>query len=432
MVEEIRMSQTFGSVDAGRYVRIYFDVPEGISRIDVSYVYPRRLSERRAEGLASIEANVVDIGLLDGEGRSRGWSGSERTSITVSVDSATPGYRAGPLGKGRWAVCLGLYRIRDRVDIDLVVRLHRKQRVLLAGDLHLHTLHSDGAYTTAEVIEFCRKVKLDFAALTDHNNTEQNVEVGRADDLVVISGMEYTNYRGHASFLFPDERVRFDEDCFSNSFEEMLEVFRRAKDRGALVSLNHPVGGECPWTFGFEGLPWDLVEVWNGPMKPADLLAIAWWHDRLAEGRRIPAVGGSDMHRHEMLRGYGLPTTFVYADSRSRPDILAALLAGRSFISWARSGPVLDLRIGDARLGETAASADLEGEVTVSGARTGDIVRVLDAGSGVAEWRIPFNGEFSARFTTKQAGRFYRAEVHRELMAGLPVLCCLSNPVFVA
>ena len=432
MTQEILINATYGLSDQRRYVKLPFDVPEGIERIEVDYSYPRFVEEPRPDGVARIEANIVDLGLFDERGLQRGWTGSERRSVFVSESAATPGYRSGPIRAGRWAVGLGLYVIRDTVRVELTIRLVRRTRVLLAGDLHMHTHHSDGAYRTADVLEYSRRAALDFVALTDHNNSVQNEEIGLPDGLVVIPSMEYTNYRGHANFFFMGEARGLAQNLFSNSFDEMRAVFESAKAAGAVISLNHPMCDNCPWLFGFEGFPYDMVEVWNGLMKPSDIRAVAWWHSRLTAGARLPAVGGSDVHRHELARTYGTPTTFVYAESRSARTVMDALLAGRSFISQTRDGPQVELRIGEAGLGETAVyGPGLEGEVTVRGARKGDIVKVLDGAGGAISMDVRFGGTFTGRFAAAPA-RFHRVELWREMYAGISMLFALCNPVYVS
>jgi hypothetical protein len=68
-----------------------------------------------------------------------------------------------------------------------------------------------------------------------------------------------------------------------------------------MVFLNHPMCRNCPWKWGFD-VPFDGIEIWNGPIKDADYDAIDWWHGELkAAARHIPAVGGSDSHRDEVL-----------------------------------------------------------------------------------------------------------------------------------
>jgi hypothetical protein len=429
-MEEIRFTRSFGKRDEKSYVKLHFDVPDGIDRIEFQYDYARFREEGREGGTARIEANVVDLGIYDHRGTLRGWSGSQRREAVVSEYTATPGYRQGPIAVGRWAIVLGIYKVEKEVKVDVVVRLVPKKRILLAGDIHMHTTNSDGSYATADVIEYCRRAGLDFMALTDHNNTEQNGEIGKPAGITVIPGMEYTNYRGHANFLFPGLGVDFDADPLSADAAEMLTVFRRAKELGALISLNHPHCNDCPWELGFDEPPYDLVEVWNGPMKPSEVRAVEWWHETLASGRRVAAVGGSDTHKIDPFRVYGSPTTFAYADSRSVLDILSALRAGRSFIAASPQGPYPDLRIGDAGLGETILYKEgLAGEASLGAAKKGDTLTLRDGKGGKAEWRAPFDGDVSFRFPASPS-LFYRLEVRRERL-GEPTLVALTNPVYV-
>lgn len=66
----------------------------------------------------------------------------------------------------------------------------------------------------------------------------------------------------------------------------------------------------------------DMIEVWNGPMRGTNIRGIKWWTQLLREGRCIPAVGGSDFHRPKDFAKLGNPITAVYSPSRRREDIL--------------------------------------------------------------------------------------------------------------
>ena len=72
--------------------------------------------------------------------------------------------------RGRWAVSLGLYKISGAVEVRVTIRLPEKRETLLAGDLHVHTVNSDGASARPRC-STSRREGLDFVALTDHNNT---------------------------------------------------------------------------------------------------------------------------------------------------------------------------------------------------------------------------------------------------------------------
>lgn len=433
MDRELAITRTFGPDDQGRYLRLPFDVPPGTDRVEVAYAYERFATGERPEGRDRREVAIVDLGLYDEAGRLRGWSGSERSAVAVSAASATPGYTPGPVRPGRWAVALGLYKVRGATGVTVTIRLPEAREVLLGGDLHVHTVNSDGKLRTSEIADLARRGGLDFVALTDHNSTRQNDEIGGLDGITAIPGMEYTNYRGHANLYFPAGHRTVDIDPFSNSFAEMRDTLAAARATGAVVALNHPFNAQCPWEFGFEGFAWDLVEAWNGTADPGDARTIAWWHGLLARGVRMPVIGGSDFHRHEPLRALGTPATFVRAASRSAADIIAGLVAGRSFLSLTRAGPFLDLGVDGNGLGDAVVlSGAGEGTATVRAAAAGDRVRLLDGRGGVKEWDLPWDGEHVTRFRADPGAVFYRLEVRRRIIPGVELLVALSNPVYVS
>ena len=49
----------------------------------------------------------------------------------------------------------------------------------LAGDLHTHTVHSDGVMTVPELARFAAGRGLDFLAVTDHNTVSHHSRAGR-------------------------------------------------------------------------------------------------------------------------------------------------------------------------------------------------------------------------------------------------------------
>jgi hypothetical protein len=83
-----------------RYRYLPVDVPPGAQRLTVSLAYDRA-------------AGVLDLGCLAPDGGFRGWSGGARSTFTIGVDWATPGYLPGPLPPGAWRVMLGLHRVQQ-------------------------------------------------------------------------------------------------------------------------------------------------------------------------------------------------------------------------------------------------------------------------------------------------------------------------------
>lgn len=412
------------------YFEVPFDVPDNVETLEVTYAYTRRVKATDENGSEYVrETNIVDLGVRDEGHNFRGASGSDRTYFRITENEATPGYVKGKIGSGEWALVLGAYKIEPAgCDVAIEIAFTMKRRVLLKGDLHMHSLNSDGRYSVDEIIGIAKRRGLDFIFLTDHNNIVQNDEIRSSDALVVMPGMEWTHYEGHANFLGVRRPIsRF----MSNDKHTTVEILNSARNNGAMVFLNHPMCRNCPWKWGFD-VPFDGIEIWNGPIKDADYDAIDWWDGELRRGRHIPAVGGSDSHRDEFCRMIGTPTTFVYSASRGESDIIAAIRAGSAFISYSPDGPVMDLTVDGTPLGGTAgAGGPRECVLRVSRVSRGDVIKLIsDRGT---ERGFTVTDQSAVRLSLAVPGRAYvRAEVWRTPFKGLTALASISNPVYLA
>ncbi|MEJ3652740.1 CehA/McbA family metallohydrolase [Actinomycetes bacterium KLBMP 9759] len=329
------------------YRELPFDVPAGAGALTVHLDYDR-------------SAGVLDLGCFGPSGF-RGWSGGARTTYTITEGWATPGYLPGPVEAGTWRVCLGLHRLpSDGLDYEVTVdttpvaapdepapqpiaeRPPRRELPAeaglrwLAGDLHSHTVHSDGALGIEELANLAAAGGLDFLAVTDHNTVSHHPllpAVGARAGVTLIPGQEVTTDRGHA-----------------NAFGDIGWVdFRRPADawlvdveaRGGLLSINHPLASDCAWRQPMVRRPrfaeiwhWTWLDRrWGGPL--------AWW---LAWDPTVLPLGGSDFHTPAHGRPLGGPTTWVQCADET--GVLAGIEAGRIAISAGRDAPVL-LRVGD-------------------------------------------------------------------------------------
>lgn len=322
-----------------------FEVPPGTASLTV------RLSH---------EGGVIDLGCA-GPGGFRGWSGGARGTYTVGAAWATPGYLPGEPEPGTWHVWLGLHRVLpEGVPYEVTVttssvpqgppdgppRPPRPERppprVLpaphgmrwLAGDLHAHTLHSDGALTVPELACLAASRGLDFLAVTDHNTVSHHPELpaaGAHAGIHLLPGQEVTTDLGHA-----------------NVFGDIGWVdFRRPSEewaaRGGVMSINHPLSGDCAWRRPLPGAARPpFAEIWHS----------SWWDRRwgapLAWGELwrpagIVPLGGSDFHDPSQHKPLGEPATWLLVEE---DRVLDALAAGRTAVSAGRDAPVL-LRVED-------------------------------------------------------------------------------------
>ena len=376
-----------------RYSHVPFEVPAGLRQLHIRYSYSDQIDSDPLIG----GGNTLDIGLFDERGIAegspgfRGWSGSNKMELTVDETWATPPYRKGRIGAGRWHVLLGPYKVGPRgcdwkVEIwfDRGLRspwksagaasrradpdpLPEARAGWLRGDLHCHTLYSDGDSWPPEMLHAAAEAGLDFLGVTDHNNVAHQLAYGPGGDglPIVLPGVEVTTYGGHWNAWGTDRWWEFREP----ESQAVERTMRAAMQSGAVVSICHPKPFGPAWEYTNDG-GFHAIEVWNGPWAQLNAASLERWDDLLRRGIRCVAVGGSDthyLHRRDVAPRHadsiGTPTTWVHVDGAPTvAAILAALRDGRSFVSESPRGPQLYLDADRGRAGRVSVEArDAEG-----------------------------------------------------------------------
>jgi hypothetical protein len=220
------------------------------------------------------------------------------------------------------------------------------------GELHCHSVHSDGDADPRDIIAWAGRLGLDFLAITDHNIQSHLCALAPLypEGLILVPGCEVTTYRGHWNVWGGTGWI----DFRTETPDQMQQQITQAAAQGYLTSCNHPCQFGVEWLFGgVRGN--DCVEVWNGPWPLMNTEGLAFWEARLREGARLTAVGGSDMHHADGRNGIrlGTPTTWVYCPgSATAANLLAGIRAGHVFLSDAPDGPQLYLWSGSAMMGD--------------------------------------------------------------------------------
>lgn len=343
--------------DMGTYITLPFRVPDNITLIKVLYTYDE-------------ESAVIDIGIHDPH-KFRGWSGTTRNEFTVSEsrEHTSDAYIAGEIPAGEWRIELGVADVKLTKEIEYQVRValfdddlgepfvppQRKDVVLSEeqrwyyGDLHCHSTHSDGAYPLDVTLDFAHSRGLDFIAATEHNSISHFSYIPemqkRYDDMLILYGIEYTSYIGHANVFNYTDIIDFRAGTPGYDVNRVID---KVHEGGGYFSPNHParfLGIGIP--FLIDDIDWgrvDFYEVVNGRTRIADmvvnplnLIALNNWDKMLQQGYRITAIGGSDDHsagRNEtaIRANIGTPTTVVYAEKLSPKAIWEGIAAGHVYI----------------------------------------------------------------------------------------------------
>lgn len=461
---EITFSGRFG-FGIYRWAYLPFEVPAGVRQIQVTVSH-------EDFSVAGVARNVLDLGMFGPAGYDlgnaagfRGWSGGARDSFVISDSYATPGYLAGPIEPGEWAVALGpvvlnprgmSWQVRVTMDGEQPAEAQPQPRAAdpvtmlpaasvggarwYRGDLHLHTVHSDGQREPGELVSAAHAAGLDFIVSSEHNTSSANRvwPTCRTGSLLVIPGEEVTTRHGHWLAIGLPEHgwVDWRYGPRDGVFGRFADEVRQA---GGLVAAAHPavpLPGSA-WEFGFRHV--DAVEVWNGRWNVDDEVSLRIWQRLLRQGRRIVAVGGSDSHGRQQQ--VGAPQTVVHADDRSVAIIVDGLRRGRSYIAGSaevaceltatcQGGGAVQV----AGPGQTLpAGTPVTITAVISGAAGTTVALITATGCAaratVQSGRVRLQWELDAVSATQ--GRFARLEVRDGQRGRLGAMIALTNPVWL-
>ena len=158
-----------------------FSLPAGTTRLSIQFDYSPKIS--RGETIT----NELSLTLFDPDSARGARHNNRDRSLTITQESATPGYIPG-LQPGTWTVWIDSHRVLPpdvityQFDIDISSDPVNESAPVYTpgataprgagwyrGDLHGHTLHSDGRWDVPGLIGYARDYGLDFVTLSDHN-----------------------------------------------------------------------------------------------------------------------------------------------------------------------------------------------------------------------------------------------------------------------
>jgi hypothetical protein len=456
-------------------------VPAGIARIDVRI----DKSGNAKTGLGLFDARGAHFATLGRPNGFRGIYGEERGEFSVAADRASQSFLPGPMDAGTWTVVVPVFAAPVPTPYTVTVTLHDGPALPVRrpgpevgvvvdapgwyrGDLHAHTPESSDAWKSgsamspAQWADACRRIGLDFLALTDHNVISQNLALRRdaGEDVLLMAGEEMTNWaHGHATISGIEPGEWFDwrqrpagvpvDPEHEGTIQEFLQAVRAS---GAYVSAAHPLGAHLSWQFFADAerdaaARTDGIEVWTGPFQPDDEAAVRAWDEMLRQGQRVVANGGSDLHGVDNNEGFvaGTPTTVVHAERLAKRDVVAALRAGRSFVTRRPDGVELYLTAtgpgGQRQImgGEVrGASDDVVGVELLVRRAAGMTLVLLRDGLPVLRRTLASDDETVQAQQPIGAGGYLRAEVRSapeaeptNIRAGRLDMEALTNPVWL-
>jgi predicted metal-dependent phosphoesterase TrpH len=429
----------------GTYQEHPFIVPAGVTRIDVEFTY-----QNKGAG------TELEIGVFDPQ-RFRGTSRFSKDRFHIGEFEATPSYVPGPLVPGTWRLSLGIPSIgatmtsewratirfsTERTPREGLAPILKAEPGWYVGDLHAHTLHSDGFGCRSddeavnrgcqpwEVVEAGRAKTLDFLAITDHNTTTHHADLATLQEsmktMLLLRGQELTTFHGHANVYGTSRVIDFRLGFNQRS---MADVMTDVEREGALLSINHPgreTGDRCTGC-GWDApqTPWPRIqamEVINGGVIEGKTAGMPFWYARLNEGHRITAIGGSDDHGARSPRSrVGSPATVIYASALSEAALLEGIRSGRVYVrTRGPEGPILEVT------GAPASGHNLDVQLTMRIARAaGQSVEIVRNGEVVAMVRVDSADTTLTHVLSLGAGTWVHVRLRND-----QGITAFSNPIY--
>lgn len=246
------------------------------------------------------------------------------------------------------------------------------------GNVHIHSYHSDGRGSYAEIAGKAAKKGLDFICFNDHSHMQDYLnleEEGLYDKLTLLIGLEIGKENNH--YLAFNIR-----DLVDPEDDDPQKVIDNVNSQGGFGFLAHPFEKGMPFLEKSVTYTWnDLsvkdftgISIWNFSSRWKEMIktvfhgifhlifkiqtlkgpssqTISYW-DKLCRERRVVAIGASDAHgsafRWGMIKATFLSYDFllntinlhvflkrkIFKDFKSaKDDIYDAMKEGRLFIA---------------------------------------------------------------------------------------------------
>ena len=450
-MQHIVRAGTLGPQHHKGHVPLRFDVPAGVASMRIF------LTSHPARATGAPFDNLLCLSLFGPDGPRGTRHNNPSKALSLDAFRATPGFTPGPIEPGEWTVVLDAFRIigPDPLDYRVEIMLSSEPVEPLAprplpalvdpgpgwyrGDLHAHSLHSDGRWDIPDLVASAKRRGLDFVTLTDHNTVSGLAQMDRLADagILTMGGVELTTHYGHALALGTRQWQEWRAGSLAGV--TMPGIAARVAAEGALFVIAHPMSPGDPACAGRRWEYADMrpgnapaVEIWNGVWADYNEEGVAeyfaWLNEAwLGRGERLVATAGTDSHGP--FDGRGRPGfNHVLAQGRTERAILEAVAQGRNYLS---SGPrlVIGAETTDRRkisMGGRASKG--VAIVEVNWRNAGDARQLRLIGNGREAARQSIDAEGSATFPARAGAKaWYLAE----LRDAKGELHAITNPIFV-
>ncbi len=322
-----------------------FEVPSNVSDVRIKFDYTPR-------GNGGIE-NHVNLLVYDSMGYFMGRHERGAKDFLIGLNPSIAAKKTLPL-PGVWRLALENHYLFTRVRYDIEIELRGNEEYKWCkGELHTHSVHSDGVFTVSELNNYMKSRGFDFFFLTDHSNVTGWRELSQLNGSIGFPGEELNTFRGHALLLGCKEFVDWKNE--RGHERPISDIWKEVKLQHGVMGVAHPflprapVCVGCSWEHPEGPFDLDFGEVWSGQpgTEPFALEAIHEWVHTLRRGRHVTATAGRDLHKPDDGRSW--MKTFVRARRCELSEILYGIKHGMVYLSM---GPEISVDIDGKTLGE--------------------------------------------------------------------------------
>lgn len=300
-----------------------------------------------------------------------------------------------------------------------------------ACELHCHTRHSDGEFSTEQLVKTAKERLLDGICITDHNTISAFKDCENIAFPTILNGVELTTYYGHILVLGTKDYI----DWAGATPDNVDSILKKAQNKNGIVGIAHPFQLGTPICTGGH---WDYkvkdfslinyIEIWsegNPFMNTANKRAYDMWLSLLDKGYKLSATFGRDWHNAE---NDIFPTACTYLKSSSnsftKQDMLLAIKNGQTVLSI---GPLFVFQIKNGKaefMTDFTRFNKINKEMKIEPKK----IRLLTNGK-----KEILSVAYKEKVTTEtdfQKGNYYIAELYGTVNGKENCLISLTSPVY--
>ncbi len=306
-----------------------FKVPQDTSAVKIQFDYT-------PASIGPIQ-NHVNLLIYDSMNRFMGRYDRGTEQLIIGNQASSAAQKTLPL-PGKWKICFENHYLFTDVSYRLSITFESGLTCkAFTGELHTHTVHSDGSFSVKGLADYLKDLGFDFFFLTDHSNVTGWREIPDIESIMCFQGQELNTFNGHALVLGCNTFIDWKDP--DGRKKEITQIINQVHHQYGLIGAAHPFAlGDplcvgCKWTYDFDPFEMDFTEVWNADLSRTELNfeAIGRWIENLKKGKRITATAGRDLHRKSETDWL---KTIVFTRELSLSEVLFAIKTGRVILSY--------------------------------------------------------------------------------------------------